>query len=449
MLQKKIPYIISLILISLISVSVFSQESLQDKELHSRYEIYKDLFNSKFIWKTTQNVVGANIPLSVRIPEKNQLRWGDATIQLASYISVLATEYAYHRKRNLPNDTTIKDLYQALLALQRLDLEAEPFFGQLQADTFINGFFIRDDIDTSIRSKKKWITGNERIHSDYIQGMNTNEMSQDQVWHILLALRLVSTLVDYTTPFTFVTDQGEAQISLAKWSGIMAVLMVRQMQQEKAIHLPFTETALLQIQYWELKNPVRGKAVRRGAWPTVLKYGFAEAANQISDYCYGDCHWANSKRSANWFKLFKPVQHLYQLSFSLHKKDMYYAGALACASGLWSANDFVKIQNLGEKLPGGSLRFEHFALIASLFDSCGSDQLRNEKNDYLSLLLSAPGHGPTNRKYNKLREEHRKWSSVSRLIWPERLGKGMPDRLKGEYNGLDFMLLHNLYYLVF
>lgn len=449
MLPKKSPYIISLIFCSLISVSTFSQESLQDKELHYRYEIYKDVFNTKFIWKTTQNVPGANIPLSVRIPEKNQLRWGDATIQLASYISVLATEYAYHKKRNLPNDTTIKDLYQALLALQRLDLEAEPFFGQLQPDTFINGFFIRDDIDTSIRSKKKWMVGNERIHSDYIQGINTNEMSQDQVWHILLALRLVSTLLDNTTLFTFITDRGVTKMSLAEWSGIMAVLIVKKMQQVKTIYIPFTKTTLLQIRYWELKNPVRGEAVRRGAWPTVLKYGFAEAANQISDYCYGDCHWANSGRSANWFKLFKPIQHLYQLSFSLHKKDMYYAGALACASGLWSANDFVKIQNLGKKLPGGCLRFEHFALIAFLFDSFHSELLKYEQNAYFSLLLSAPVHGPANRINNSLESEHKNWSSVSRLIWPERLGEAMPDRLKGEYNGLDFLLLHNLYYLVF
>ena len=53
------------------------------------------------------------------------------------------------------------------------------------------------------------------------------------------------------------------------------------------------------------------------------------------------------------------------------------------------------------------------------------------------MLDSAPDDGPCS--------ECGTWSATNLLVWPENAGKERPGE---EYNGLDYMLLHNLYYLL-
>ena len=63
------------------------------------------------------------------------------------------------------------------------------------------------------------------------------------------------------------------------------------------------------------------------------------------------------------------------------------------------------------------------------------------------LLDAAPSEGPYKFINNgSLKFGSYVWSSPSRLIWPDRLGD-VTKPVTGHFNGLDYMLLHNLYLL--
>ena len=59
--------------------------------------------------------------------------------------------------------------------------------------------------------------------------------------------------------------------------------------------------------------------------------------------------------------------------------------------------------------------------------------------------MVAPNCGPYN--YGNNNWGSYEWSAPNRLVWPEHLGNDI-DNI-GSYSGLDYMLLHNLYYLVY
>jgi hypothetical protein len=74
------------------------------------------------------------------------------------------------------------------------------------------------------------------------------------------------------------------------------------------------------------------------------------------------------------------------------------------------------------------------------------------KSFYENLIAEAPCEGPFNFGYPE-HSSSEQWSSTHRWIHPERRGEkndGIDkNEFRGEYNGLDYMLLHNLYYIIF
>lgn len=57
----------------------------------------------------------------------------------------------------------------------------------------------------------------------------------------------------------------------------------------------------------------------------------------------------------------------------------------------------------------------------------------------------SPGYGPS---YSASQDQNFEWHTTSRLDWPDRRKELNHTFFPGEYNGLDYMLYHNLYYLV-
>src|SRR6185436_18955237 len=131
--------------------------------------------------------------------------WGDGTIALGFYIGVLATEhYMLSNPAIFPGadeddagrlDRTLDELYHALFALERLDLNADASFPEpCTTDPSLNGFFIRDDVPADFNSH---FPGISAIQSDFIDPVLTNkEESQDQVFHVQTGLALVVALVE-------------------------------------------------------------------------------------------------------------------------------------------------------------------------------------------------------------------------------------------------------------
>ncbi|MBI5218722.1 MAG: T9SS type A sorting domain-containing protein [Bacteroidia bacterium] len=83
----------------------------------------------------------------------------------------------------------------------------------------------------------------------------------------------------------------------------------------------------------------------------------------------------------------------------------------------------------------------------SEFDTDYFNYYNNGYNYYLNLLTSAPDCGPHKNGDFTSNCYSYHWSSSNRLVYPENLGIGKGTY--GYYNGLDYMLLHNLFWLVY
>jgi len=420
-----------------------------------KYISYRKRLLNDFMVSSSGDELGTNIPASIRNKYTRQMRWGDATINLSNYMAVLATEYKLFKNNNLPVDQTLIELNNALMAMERLDAGAGVFYSDRNALPIPNGFFIRDDVPADFTQRWVWknpsFADYPSVKSDYIdEKIRLNEMSQDQVWHLIVGLALISHLVDDTTGWYVPQYHGPVRFTLAQRAMVAGYRIIHAMQDKFYIIKPGSNGKGLGFKYWHLVNPATGEAVKRGANPNFLKYGFAESGNYITQMAFGDMHWGNSKRGRIWFNLSRSFQYLQRFTVSGNIEYIYYLGSTATVGNVWSTRDLIRIFNRHQRLPFiPNPHYEHFALISCvLHDDCPRI-LNREKTMYEHLLNIAPAEGPFNYGYNPNHLYEFEWSSINRFVWPERRGTGTREHHQGEYNGLDYMMLYNLYYLVY
>ncbi len=142
------------------SNNCFAQNS--DVDIHNKYWYYKARLHNDFMSVGTN--AGQSIPFGQRLYndktypnayfKTNDLKAGDAAVQLGIYVGVLATEYRLLKDKFEPTDKVKHELFCALNAINRIDYYAEPTIsecphpgnGNLPQPTNLNGFFMRDDI---------------------------------------------------------------------------------------------------------------------------------------------------------------------------------------------------------------------------------------------------------------------------------------------------------------
>jgi hypothetical protein len=115
-------------------------------------------------------------------------------------------------------------------------------------------------------------------------------------------------------------------------------------------------------------------------------------------------------------------------------RSLSSTGNISDYNGLSSPESLLKKQNFYTVL-----KYEHLPLIWAVNNKNFGYINSEEKNYIKNLLNTAPVCGPY---YKSSTDNGGIWSSVSHLIWPEKNGNGT-----GYFNGLDYMLLHNLYWL--
>jgi hypothetical protein len=128
-----------------------------DHENQEKYWKYREMLKNKFV--KIGPFLGESIPMACRIPgyayggtpdpTGTQLQWKDATITLGYYIVVLATEYKLLKNSDQGIEPTLNELYYALAAINRLDLNAELYLSSgcnTATPDDLNGFFLRDDV---------------------------------------------------------------------------------------------------------------------------------------------------------------------------------------------------------------------------------------------------------------------------------------------------------------
>ncbi|MFM9986416.1 MAG: hypothetical protein ACKVOK_14345, partial [Flavobacteriales bacterium] len=149
---------ITLVCAALVAI-VFELFSQTAQENLDKYWAYRERLKKNFLKIGNDN--GESIPISARsigsayagAPlidgyEPSRIYFNDPTIYLGHYLWVLATEYKAFDMNGQDTQPTLNELYYAIAALNRLDLNAETYLthgsNALSADD-INGLLMRDD----------------------------------------------------------------------------------------------------------------------------------------------------------------------------------------------------------------------------------------------------------------------------------------------------------------
>jgi uncharacterized protein (TIGR03382 family) len=364
---------------------------------------------------------GQSEPAPERMDNLGHMKWGDGTIALGFYLGVLATEhYILSNPAQFPGaasgtiniDATRDELYYALLALERLDRDADAAFpSPCSPPQALNGFFLRDDVPADFHTHFSGIT---TIESDFIDPTLTNkEESQDQVYHVQHGLALVVAHVPPTD-----TLQGNP---LRAWA----------IEQAQRITKHFAKGD------WIIRNPAcSNRAVNRGENASGYSYGETFAAAYITDGAYvptTSSIWHNV-----WDTLRQPTNPAYNDEDNLHM-----ALAIMAVGDGYGADTPQVIATLAATQDWPLYPLLHRVLHPAAAGFCTTASTVNPRAramlDELTLQTepSCPGaSGPAPHGF----------TTHNRFIRGKSQAYVGPSGCEGvRYHGLDYMLLHNLY----
>lgn len=484
----------------------------------NKYWAYRERLRNFIYVSPDFDEAGTNIPAERISEDSTTLAWDDGNGAFNHYLSVLATEYRLLKNAGKDYSQTTAHLYYALRSFERLDWVAESKYraDSSQQDGDLNGFFVRNDLDSGFWNKYKKGGTDEYFEQVNIVFGDRQQNSLDNCIHYLESFALINALVD--NEYVDGTEINFRQLAKDNTRRIIG-----NMQQVDApipvVDIPGIDTPLADSLYsytWYLKNPVTGEPIPdrygSGLDGTMLyaSYGFAQSANRIlgTDE-FGGMRFSRGinrvmlsnpiteiaiklgvylktrllplpvKRyadlelsivSPDWeivlFDLYKdpePIKILifppdtyiyiptYITRFSRSKTwgtgwDDYKVRSLCATGNIDIVAGRSPYEVLVKKQRESSVfKYEHLPLIWSVVTN-NFDEISEADLQYLRNLLDvAPPEGP----YKFLRDgvieyAQYEWSYATRLVWPEKLGGYS---FNGYYNGLDYMLLHNLYTL--
>lgn len=425
---------------------------------------------------------GANIPAHKRNPHEGYqnsgtIHWADAGHTIGYYLAVLATEYRLYSTQNSDDQCIIclNNIVNVLRTIERLDYMAEirykkqkPELWQFPDTTIVpypypagslNGFFIRDDVTFPEKTKQEIRKAYDlsqpifketpKFTADYGRG---DEMSQDQVWNLLQGLALVKKLVKNDKKFC---DGTGEMVTVELWTQKITHRIIKSMQTRFIVHIAGIKC---QLKLWSVINPVTNEIVKRGGKPEDLVFNawfFARAANAIIDSTFESLHYGYDPK----ITLDLPMPG--NKHFNDHAKL-----ALSTISRTHYAASFDTLlywcyrcaQDYNKKMPPSYRLFTyiHFPLMYLILHEPKLDTQNYFYHYYLSYiekrLNEAPMHGPSSGFRNQKQSPELFWSSGKNLVKPT--GKDFKQRKvtqtnsPREYNGLDYMLLYNLFELV-
>lgn len=346
------------------------------------------------------------------------MRWGDATVHLGYYLATLALEYQNLRQSNGDTRATVRELYYALKAYERIDTQAEVTLGLAPE---LNGFFLRDDIpvdfykDSSLKDSLRFahptFGGYGCVGSDYCKGTRTlnngSYISQDQVTALLFGLAFVKKFAG-TVSYPEATDELFGDLAMQ-----YSHLMVSYMQSCK----------------WRLKSPNGIKIPGRwGGDARGFSILFAKAADNITEATFDHNY---NKRTF----LSRMAKGSFGWAFGLHNRRNYsMIFRLMSVSKEWSADRMAKRAKQSGKI--------FYALADAVLNDRELGKALS-KEDFQALINLAPLDGPCCGTEDCTAPDG--WKS-SQLWFHTNHRDGNPYGQTYEYPGMDFMLLYNLFH---
>jgi hypothetical protein len=429
-----------------LALGLVSCAALAGDSLTAKYFSYRERLRDEFMLGIGPGF-GESLPASIRNGRDRQYRgrgtiqWGDATIDLAVYIGVLAIEYRLLAKAGSEASRTLDELFFALEAFNRLDQYGNGYFG---APDSLDGFFVRSDVGRGLHDGR---LPNERyaetvallnrrsgqpVDSIYSEWVNYRQFgkirlfaaSKDQAIHVLAALALVKhCLPGVRAPNNGRFRDGETAFD-AEARNIAGRILAW-------MHPPKRSNF---ISNWTLRRPGGGRVpIGYNAW--AYAPGLARMANALggprNPRRRGPSYWlAGAVYHVTWFA-YRPV-------FLFNPNEGLMTLTLA-AVGHGRANP-SKVYRRAHAF--GDYTYFHIPLLHGFLHGRYSDKI--DWAHYRKLLEEAPPGGPEHWSDDGF--PARQWSSTSLLIHPQRRGE-RPPHFPGRYNGLGYMLLYNLYLL--
>jgi hypothetical protein len=412
---------------------------------------------------------GKSLPADIRNHyafSSNVIRWGEAPAYQGYYLGVLASEFRLLKDYGQNTDQTLTELYYALLAIERIDYNAESAWNYPNS---IDGLLIRDDVpvnfalnnynqlNNDIPPNNQGVTiGSGKpglvnvTASDYYANYLANRpednvVSMDVIFSLLMGYALVKDLV----------DAG----SLSFYNYITNSLMQVDM---RAMAIDETDRIISHIKsgiptsQWVIAQPDGSFDAQQGALVNGLSYPLAIAGNFITGLNYEDGYTAADEFV--WDDLTKEDILCDYISngYSVHEMAM----VLASISNSWKeypggSNDTpARILEVGDYNAGGSGECSYFdnhfgwdVFYGMLWDVLhGGPNYIGDLCKASQILSSAHWDGPF---YHTSTDNAAagSWCAARRFFEdPPRQVTGKLG-FQGNYNGLDYMLLFNLYYL--
>lgn len=384
----------------------------------AKYDSLRDRLNREFI--ILGEAQGEGMPAHIRHDDLGYIRWADATVDLGWYIGVLATEHALlnapARFPGLGRDVsqTEDELYFALAAMERLDRVANAVFdAPCTMGEELDGFFIRDDVPADFHTR----FGLMLTRSDFIDGPTLKEMSQDQVWHVMMGLALVSRLVPAGT-----TVRGR---DLPSWALEQLARIMTHVEASGE---------------WIITNPAcDGRNVARGSVAAGYALGATRAMEFLTDGAV--TYPINRFQTGLWATLTNPDNAAYSNSDNLHM-----AMVVAAVGGGFGLGTSDHLALLAERHGWWAYPLLH-AVLHGEEGAPAFCATRDRVNAGARTMLDELPTGAEPSSPQPDRGPHQ-FTSSNRFIRPiERAYVGSPGSQGERYHGLDFMLLHNLYAL--
>ncbi|MEL6628689.1 MAG: hypothetical protein AAFU33_24775 [Bacteroidota bacterium] len=398
-----------------------------------KYQTYRTRFRTHFI--SIGEGAGRSIPFARVTCEDDQthvIRGGESTFLLGTYIGFLGTEYLVLKRRNQDLRLTIQELYYAVEALNRLDLYAETYNSYDRAPA-LDGFFVREDIPND-------------FEADALYG-------QDQHW---LPQR------GYT--------QGEGSVY-----GVDEVYETKETHCYQ--HTPMSQDHTIRI-LWGLYLAhhcldsgiqFEGKALADGE--KDLRQGLQNCFNRIITKCVRDgwtlrdpmgqevanCQSKTGKIFTFKNNLLDAYHQLNQMNQKRRSRPVWarFVAGVGQQTGWINTRMWLETRNLsGEQ--GNTWKFAHKYGYETYFLPYGmivhnwkwSEQERTALKARCAYYLeTAPAHGPFFHSPEDFGADG--WACADRTersLKYQYLGVG---HVRGNFSGLDYLLLYNLYHLAF
>lgn len=350
---------------------------------------------------------------------RGRYNWGDATIWLGIYLELLATEHALLAQLGVDTTETDGDLALALGAFNRLDEAADVSLGYpptqdgfFQRDDVPIGFYLDDGGGYRFPRADDGLSGYECVSSTAacppLLVDDGSFESQDQVMGLLHGLALIFTLVPDDVSVEGLALRYEARAIVHRMVG----------------HL--REHA------WWVTAP-NGDSPP-DAWGGNA-HGFsdqlARAANRLAAPDFGIGDYTDLITSSVGVPTFNALEVGWDLTLGYNRT---HALRMQAINGDWSSDDFARRAVLDGK--------DSFALSYALVQQRPAGAaLANWRVE--SLLASAPCPGPCSTTSGCA--DPLGWMSEHRFTNPlDRFGSR---HWQGEFTGLDYLVLHNLYLL--